>query len=113
HRHPDFLRRNDRGGMQDLCAEICQLGGLIESKLRDGERFLDDARVVIVHPVDVGPDLDFFGLDGGTDQGCRVIASASLEVVDLVAVVPADVNLCDQYFCDAHGGQQQVETFPD
>ena len=38
----------DTGRVQNFCAEIGQLGGLIETQLFDRDRFLYNARVVVV-----------------------------------------------------------------
>ena len=38
-------------------------------------------RIIVVHTVNIGPDLDFIGLDGGTQDGCGVVTSAALKVV--------------------------------
>ena len=54
-----------------------------------------NARVVIVHTVDVRPYLDFGSLYGSTDQGCGVIAATTLQVVYLTVSIAADETLCD------------------
>ena len=60
--------RQHAGRVQDFCAEIGQLGGLLEVQLADGTGALHIARIVVVHAVDVGPDIYLVGLDGGADD---------------------------------------------
>ena len=58
-----------------------------------GLRILDDAGVVVVHAVDVGPNLDFLRLQGRAHEGGRIVGAAALEVVHLVVGVPANESL--------------------
>ena len=82
--------------MQDLGAEVGQLGGLVEVEAVHGACAFYDARVVVVHAVDVGPDLHLFGADGGAYQGGGVVAAAALQVVNLSVSVAADVAFGDE-----------------
>ncbi len=51
-----------------------------------------------MHAINVGPDLDFLSLYGGTNQGRCVIATASFKVVNFIVMVSADVSLCNNDF---------------
>ena len=82
--------------MQDLGSEVGQLGGLVEVEAVHGACTFYDARVVVVHAVDVGPDLHLFGSDGGANEGGGVVAAAALQVVDLSVSVAADVAFGDE-----------------
>ena len=74
-------------------AEIRELRRFLEVQVPHGLRILDHAGVVVVHAVDVGPDLDFLRLQGRANQGSRIVGAAALEVVHLVVRVPADEAL--------------------
>ena len=53
------------------------------------------ARVVVVHTVDVCPDLDFRSIDGCSNQRSRIVTSSTLQVVDFTVCVAADESLSD------------------
>ena len=57
--------------------------------------------IIVVHAVDVSPDLDLIGLDGGAQDGCCVVTASALQVVDVTVHVAADKALCD---VDLHAG---------
>jgi len=57
-----------------------------------------NTRVVVVHTVDVRPNLDFGSIDGSAYQGSGIIAAAALQVVYLAIGVAADETLCDVDF---------------
>ena len=59
---------SDAGGVQDLGTEIGKLGSLVKVELAHRLGVSHHARVVVVHTVDVGPDLNLFGTDSGTDD---------------------------------------------
>ncbi len=54
---------------------------------------VDDARIVVVHSVDVGPYLHFVRVDRRAHQRRAVIAAAASEVVDFASVVRTDETL--------------------
>ena len=81
--------------MEYLRSEICQLGGLVERKVGYRRCTLHEARVIVVHSVYVGPDLDFLGSYGRADKGGGVVASATLEIVHVTEGVAADEALGD------------------
>ena len=56
---------------------------------------VNNARVVVVHTVDVCPYLDFRSIHGSTDQRSGVIAATTLQVIDLTVSIAADKTLCD------------------
>lgn len=97
--HGDICRfgRLDTCGMQNLGAEVCQLGRLLEVEFSDGTCVVDISRVVVVHTVYVGPDLNLIGTNGGADQRCGIVASAALQVVDLALVISAYETLGQVY----------------
>ena len=82
--------------MEDLSAEVGQLGGLVEIEAMDGRGTLDDAWVIVVHAIDVGPDLYFGGADGGPDERSGVVATTALEVVDLAIGIATYVAFGDE-----------------
>lgn len=81
--------------MEYLCAEIGKLGGFLEVQVVHGRSLFHETRVVVVHSVDVGPDLYLIGFQSCAYQRRGVVASASLEVVDSSVLVAADESLCD------------------
>ena len=81
--------------MQNLRSEVCQLGCLLEVELTDGLRVLHDARVVIMHAVNVGPYLDFLCGEGSTYERSRKVATAAEQIVHFSVGVTADKALRD------------------
>ena len=81
--------------MQDLGTEIGQLCCLLKVELVYGICLVNDARVVVVHAVDVGPDLNFLSTESHADERSCEIAAATLQVVYLAISVEADETLCD------------------
>ena len=95
HRNVGIAGGKDAGGVQDLSTEIRQLRRFVKVKVAHGRCFLHDAGVAVVHAVDIGPDLDFFGPDDSAHDAGRVVGTAAFEVVHLVAGVHADIALGD------------------
>lgn len=93
------LGRQDAGRVQDLGPEVSQFGSFFEMQVADRRCLFNDARIVVVHTVDVCPYLDFFRTDSRTDQRGAVVAAATLQVVDLAVSIAADVALCDEEVC--------------
>ena len=85
--------RYDGIRMQDLRPEICQLRSFVEREFGYREGFVHHPRIVVVHAVDIGPDLNQFSPGCCPDQRSGVIASAALEVVDPAQVIGADIPL--------------------
>ena len=113
HRNARELGRLDAGRVQDLGAEIAQLGGLLEVEVPHGGGVVHDARIVVVHAVDVGPDLDLLRTHGRADQRRRVVGTAALQVVDLVVRVAADEALRQVERGLGVLGQQGVQLLAD
>ena len=65
----------------------------------NGRCGIDEAWVIVVHAVDVGPDLDLVDLESSTDEGSGVVATASLEVVDVAEGIATDIALGDEEPC--------------
>ena len=82
--------------MEDLGTEVGQLGRLIVVECPHRSGVLHDTRVVIVHPVDVGPYLNLLGIEDGANDGGGVVAAAALEVVHLGVGIEADVSLSEE-----------------
>ena len=81
--------------MENLGTEVSQLGSLLEVQLANCLSVLYDTRVVVVHTVDVGPDLNLVCWQGCTDKRSGVVATTTLQVVDLAVSVAADEALGD------------------
>ena len=95
--------------MQNLGTEVSQLGSFLELQLVDRLRLVDHTRVVVVHTVDVGPNLDFLSVQGSTDERSGVVGTAALQVVDLAIGIAADEALGDVHllaFVLLHDGSQ-------
>ena len=71
------------------------------------------ARVVVVHAVDVSPNLDFFGAYGRTDERSGIVASAALQVVDFAVSVTTNKSLRNVYFVSAFLFQYLVDILFD
>ena len=86
----------DASGVKDLRPEIRQLGGFLEVEATYGRRSIDDTGVVVVHAIDIRPDLDLVDLEGGTDERGGIVATPALQVVDIAEGIAADVALRDE-----------------
>ena len=60
---------------------------------------VNHARVVVVHTVDIGPYLYLFGIDSSTNQRCCIVATATLQIVNLAIGITANESLGDIYLC--------------
>ena len=96
HRNVVELGGHHAGRMQNLCAEIGKLGGLVEMQLVHRLGVLHKTGVVVVHTVYVGPYLYLLGIDGRTDERCRKVAATALQIVDVACRIPAYEALCDE-----------------
>ena len=65
----------DGGGVQDLGAEVGELGGLFKADGLDAQGVGADARIGGHDAVDVGPDFDGAGVEAAADEGGGVVAS--------------------------------------
>ena len=70
-------RRKHRRRVQDLCAKIRQLGGLIKADYFDPAGVRAKIRVSRHHPVNVGPDFNLVGTKSCTDDSSRKIRAAA------------------------------------
>ena len=66
------------GGMKDLSSEIGKLGGFLEVETTYGRGRIDDTRVVVMHSVDIRPDLDLLSVDSCSDERRCIVASSTL-----------------------------------
>ena len=90
------LGRLDAGGVKDLRPEIRQLRGFLEVEATYGGCSIDDTGVVVVHAIDIRPDLDLVDLEGGADERGGIVATSALQVVDIAEGIAADVALRDE-----------------
>ena len=65
--------------MQDLGAEVGELGRFGERQLRHEQRVGDHARIGGQHAVDVGPDLDLVDVEAGAEDRGRIVGAAAPE----------------------------------
>ncbi len=64
-------------------------------QVTDRRCFIYDARIVVVHTVDICPDLDFINIEGCTDQRSAIVATATLQVINFTVSITANVTLSD------------------
>ena len=78
----DILMANgvDSGRIDYLGAEVAQLRGLHIAQLVDGVGGGDDARIGGHEAVHIGPYLQRVGIEGGGDDGCRIVGATSSQV---------------------------------
>ena len=88
----DFSRQ-DTSRMQDLRPEISQFCRFFEMQMTNRRRSFYESRIVIVHTIDICPDLYLFCLDSRTNQRSCIVATAALQVIDLTVCVSADITL--------------------
>ena len=51
--------------------------------------------IVVVHSIDICPDLDFISTNGSTDERCGIVGSSTVKVVNLTIGITTDEALCD------------------
>src|ERR1035437_2506042 len=78
-RNVPFDGGEDGGRVQDLGAEVGQLGGFLEADDLDAEGLGADAGVGGHDAVDVGPDFDGLGLERAADKGAGEVGAAAAE----------------------------------
>ena len=81
HQHGDVLldRGQNGGRVQDLGAEVGQLGGFFKADDLDAQGIGADARIGGHDAVDVGPDFDGLGGERAADQGAGEVGAAAAE----------------------------------
>ena len=70
----------DGGGIDDLRSEVAQFGGFVVRKFVDREGSGDDAGIGGHETVDIGPDFEHFGTEGGGKNGRSVVRTAATEI---------------------------------
>ena len=77
----NILFKSGKNGrrMQHFGAEVRHFGSFGEGDAFHAAAAGHDARVGGEHAIDVGPDLDFFGVDTGGDDGGGEIGTAAAE----------------------------------
>ena len=58
---------------------------------------VNDTWVVIVHTVDISPDLDFLSINGSTNEGGRIVTATTLQIIYLTISITTDKALCQIY----------------
>ena len=58
----------DAGRVQDLRSKVSQLCSLLEMQLVHRLGFVNHTRVVVMHTVDIGPDLNLLCVNGFADE---------------------------------------------
>ena len=81
--------------MQNLGSEVCQLSSLLEVQLVNRLCAINHAWVVVVHTVDISPDLNLVSSDSSTNQRCSIVGTTTLQVVDLAISVATDEALSE------------------
>ena len=95
YRNVGIFSRLDTSRVQNLCTEVGQFSCFFKVKLTYRRSLVYYARVIVVHTVDVCPDLDFRSIDGSSNQRSRIVTSSTLQVVDFTVCVAADESLSD------------------
>ena len=63
-----IFSRLNAGRVQNFCTEVSQLGCFFKMQLANRGSLVDNARVVVVHSVNICPYLDFGSIHGCTNQ---------------------------------------------
>src|SRR5690606_239892 len=90
------LRRENTLWMQNLCTKVSQLGCFIKTQVCDRFRTTHHTRVIVVHAIDICPDLNLIGPQSRPDKGSRVVRTTAAEVVYFTKRVATDIALCDE-----------------
>ena len=88
-----IFSRLDTSRVQNLCTEVTNSAASSKCSWRTGG-LVNNTRVVIVHTVDICPDLDFGSVHCCSDQRSGVVATTTtLQVVYLTVSIAADETL--------------------
>ena len=79
--------------MQYFGPEISQFGGFFKMQFAHRRSPLHISGIIVVHPVDVRPNLDFFGTEDRAQQRGGVVAASALQIVHMSGGVAANVAL--------------------
>ena len=99
--------------MQDFCTEIGQFCSFFKIELAHRGRAFHETGVIVVHAVDVGPNLDFIGAHGCANQRGRIVRTTALEVGNVAFGVATNEALGDIDVISGMFAQQFVEMFAD
>ena len=113
HRHSGIACGLHTGGVQNLGTEIGQFGRLLKVQLAHGGCAFHKSWVVVVHAVDVRPNLDFVGPYGRANERGGVVRPSALQVVDGAISIAADEALGDVDVIVGVAFQQIVQSLSD
>ena len=83
------------GWVKNFCTKVSQFCCFLKTKLTHGSCAFNKTRVVVVHPVDVCPNLNLTCANGCTDERSCVVRTATLEIVYLPFGIATDKSLRD------------------
>ena len=81
--------------MQNLCTKVSQLCCLFEIQLMYGICLIHDTWVIVVHAVDVSPNLYLVRHHCSTYQRSCIVRTATLQVINLIVSILTYEALCD------------------
>src|SRR5690606_6258331 len=96
YKHHVALCRVNTFGMQTLCTNVRQLGRLINTQVRERFRTTHHTRVIVVHAIDICPDLNLIGPQSRPDKGSRVVRTPTAWVIYFTKRDATDIALCDE-----------------
>ncbi len=79
--------------MEDFRAKISKLRSFFEVQLINGLCSLYESGVIVVHAVNVRPDLNLFGINCSANQRCSIVGTAALKVINIALNVSANKSL--------------------
>ena len=94
--------------MQNLGAEVGQLGGFFKADDLDAQRIGTDARVGGHDAVHVGPDLDGLGVERAADQRAGKVGAAAAEGGGDAGLVGGDEAAHDRHLALGDEREQLV-----
>ena len=80
--------------MKDLRTEVSKLRSLIEVEVAHWLCSFHETWVIVVHTINICPDLNLVSTDSRTYDACAVVTASTLEIVDLTVGIAADEALC-------------------
>ena len=98
HRDIGILRWLNASWVQDFSAKICQLSCLYEMQMAHRSGILYKTRIVVVHTINIGPNLNLRSTNSSTKKRSGIVATTTLKVIYFAIHIEAykalgDINI--------------------
>ena len=95
HRHIRIFSRQNTSWVQNFRTKICQLSRLIKVQMTHWCSILHETRVIIVHTIYIGPNLNLRRAQRTAYERSSIVATTTLQIIDITSCIQADKTLSD------------------